>query len=126
MDTLAKAKRVAELALEKNAVDLVLMQVANLCSYTDVVIVCHGRSTRQVQTIVRHVAQEMKHAGLPGLTVEGVNEGLWALVDFGDIVFHAFHEPMRGYYDLEGIWPDAPRIAVEEAPARPAAPRSSR
>ncbi len=116
MNTLDKAQRVAQLALEKNAVDLVLLNVTNLCSYTDVVAVCHGRSTRQVQAIIQYVAQEMKHAKMPGLTIEGAAEGLWALADFGDVVLHVFHEPLRGYYDLEGIWPEAPRITVAEDP----------
>ena len=120
MNTTDKAQRIAQLALEKNAVDLVLLNVSNLCSYTDVVAICHGRSTRQVLTIVRHVAQEMKHEGSRGYAVEGEAEGLWALVDFGDVVLHVFHEPLRGYYDLEGIWPDAPRITVIEQRRPPA------
>jgi ribosome-associated protein len=52
----------------------------------------------------------MKRLGERALAIEGEREGLWGLLDFGDVVFHVFYEPMRPYYDLEGIWPDAPRI----------------
>lgn len=105
-----KMRRLAELAHDKSAVDLVFLSVSNLCSYTDVIAVCHGRSTRQVQTIAAHVAQEMKHAGERAMIVEGESEGLWVLLDFGDVVFHCFHEPMRSYYDIEGLYPDAQRL----------------
>lgn len=114
MDTIKKALRIASLALEKNAVDLVLLNATDLCSYTDAIAICHGRSTRQVQTIVRHVAAEMKREGAASLGVEGEAEGTWALLDFGDVVLHVFYESIRHYYDLESIWPDAPRLEVPE------------
>ncbi|HPM76222.1 MAG TPA: ribosome silencing factor [bacterium] len=110
MNTREKLRRLAELAQDKSAVDLVFLSVNNLCSYTDVIAVCHGRSTRQVQTIAAHIAQEMKRAGERPSIVEGESEGLWVLIDFGDVVFHCFHEPMRLYYDIEGLYPDAQRL----------------
>jgi ribosome-associated protein len=110
VDFLEKARHIARLTLDKNAVEPVLLHVTALCSYADVIVICHGRSTRQVQAIVDYVAFEMKKLGERVLAVEGANEGLWELADFGDVVLHVFYEPMRPYYDLEGIWPDAPRI----------------
>jgi ribosome-associated protein len=110
VEFIEKARQICRLAQDKNAVDPVLLHVTQLCSYADAIIVCHGRSTRQVQAILGHVVQEMKKAGEYALAVEGEREGLWGLVDYGDVVFHVFYEPMRPYYDLEGIWPDAARI----------------
>lgn len=114
MKSIEKARKVAALALEKNAVDLVLLNLTELCTYTDIVAICHGRSTRQVQTIVSHVKEQMKKEGERCYGMEGETEGLWVLADFGDIILHVFHEPMRSYYDLEGVWPDAARIPFEE------------
>jgi ribosome-associated protein len=113
VEFIEKAHQIATLALEKNAVDPVLKHVTKLCSYTDVVVVCHGRSTRQAQAIAGHVTAEMKKRGEYPLIVEGEKEGLWILADYGDVVLHVFHEPMRSYYDLEGIWPDAPSIDIQ-------------
>ncbi len=117
MDFNEKARHIAELALEKNAENLVLLHVTEFCSYADVIVICHGRSTRQVQTIVSHVSAQMKKHGEYTLAIEGDKEGLWVLADYDDVVFHAFFEPMRPYYDLEGIYPDAPQIDI--APAAP-------
>ncbi|NLH48247.1 MAG: ribosome silencing factor [Myxococcales bacterium] len=113
MEFIDKARQIANLALEKNAVDPVIMHVSNLCSYTDAIVICHGRSTRQVQAIVSHLTAEMKKRGEYAFIVEGEKEGLWALADYGDVIVHVFHEPMRSYYDLEGIWPDAPSIDIK-------------
>lgn len=117
MNTIDKARRIADLAIAKNAVDPVLLQVTELCSYTDIIAICHGRSTRQVQAIVQHVATEMKHEGVANYGIEGDGDALWVLVDFGDVVLHVFHEPMRAYYNLEGIYPDAERVEVADKAA---------
>ncbi len=110
MEFIEKAREISRLAQAKQAVDPIVLQVTNLCSYTDAIVICHGRSTRQVQAIVGHVLQEMKKTGQYAAAVEGEREGLWGLIDYGDVVLHVFYEPMRPYYDLEGIWPDALRI----------------
>lgn len=114
MDFITKARRIAALALEKNAVDPTLLHITELCSYTDVIVICHGRSTRQVRTIMANVVQEMKKEGLRAFAVEGEAEGMWVLADYGDVVLHVFYEAMRPYYDLEGIYPDAPKIDIEQ------------
>jgi len=113
LDYLEKARHLARLALEKQALKPVLLHVTNLCSYTDVVLICHGRSTRQVQTIAVSLQAEMKKLGVYADAVEGEKEGLWALLDYADVMVHVFYEPMRDYYDLEGIWPDAPRLTPD-------------
>lgn len=118
MDYIEKARCLARLALEKQALNPVLLHVTELCSYTDVVVICHGRSTRQVQTIAAYMQAEMKKQGVYADAVEGEKDGLWALLDYADVIVHVFYEPMREYYDLEGIWPDAPRLA-KDAPSTP-------
>jgi ribosome-associated protein len=91
-----------------------VMDVEKLCSYTDFIIVCHGTSARQVQAIITHVREEMKKKGVHPYGAEGEAEGQWIVLDYGDIVLHAFFKPTREFYNLEGIWPDARRAVAQE------------
>jgi ribosome-associated protein len=60
--------------------------------------------------IAEHVQLTLKKAGLKALSVEGKKEGHWVLLDYGNVVIHVFYDPVRSFYDLEGLWTDAPRI----------------
>jgi len=115
-DVRAFVERIHELALEKNGEDVVGIDVEGKCSYADALIICHGRSTRQVQSIASHISSSMKQEGKQALGVEGVAQGHWVLVDFAHVVVHVFYEPVRKYYDIEGIWPDAKRIEFNSKP----------
>ena len=99
--------------------------MAGRADYTDRFVICSASSERQVRAIAQSVLGKLKEAGQPPLGVEGLGGGAWVLVDLGDVVFHAFHGAARGYYDLEGLWADAPRISLEalgvEIPAEEAA-----
>jgi ribosome-associated protein len=92
----------------------VMLEVGNLTSIADYFIVAGGNSSRQVQAISRHLLRKMREKGLKPLGVEGEGEGQWILIDFGDVVIHLFYQPIREFYDLEGLWIDAPRILPEE------------
>jgi len=88
--------------------------VEGLCSYTDRFLICHGRSTKQVQAIAQNVKETLKKEyGVAPLGVEGMSDGRWVILDYGEAVVHIFYEPLREYYDLEGIWPDAKKIEVQ-------------
>lgn len=112
-DTLALTERIRRFASEKNAEKVVVLDVQGLCSYTDALIVCHGRSTRQAQTIADHIVASLKQEGDRALGVEGATQGHWILIDFADAVVHVFYEPVREFYDIEGIWPEAKKVAAE-------------
>ena len=104
------AHRAARIAQEKKAEDLVLLELERKVSYCDFFLVCSGRNRRQVRAIAETiVTQFKKELGVRALSVEGMESGRWVLLDFGDIVVHVFDEPLRGFYDLEGLWKDAPR-----------------
>jgi len=105
--TFAAAEKVAMLAKEKNAERVVMIDVDGLCSYTEAIIVCAGRSTRQVQAIADHIAKSMKQEGSGTIGIEGMEHGQWVLVDLNDVVVHVFYEPVREYYNIEHIWPEA-------------------
>jgi ribosome-associated protein len=94
----------------KKAENLVVLDVREMTSVADAFIICSGRSNRQVQAIAEYVQSELKKQHKKPLSVEGLAEGHWALLDYGDVIIHIFYEPVRLFYDLEGLWMDAGRI----------------
>jgi ribosome-associated protein len=96
--------------LGKKAMDLVVLDVRELSSIADVFIICSGRSNRQVMAIAEHIQVDLKKHGIRPLSVEGQKEGHWILLDYGHVIIHVFYEPVRSFYDLEGLWIDAKRI----------------
>lgn len=112
------ANLLAATALEKRALDLVILDMQELVDYTDIFVICSARNRRQVRAIadgIRSVAKA--DLGLYAKGVEGLDAGRWVLVDFGDVVVHIFDEALRGFYDLDGLWADAPRLPVPEVTA---------
>ncbi|HEX2675946.1 MAG TPA: ribosome silencing factor, partial [Polyangiales bacterium] len=84
--------------------------------YSDFVVVMSGRSDRQVNALGRNIEETVQEKiGARCLGIEGMPQGTWLLLDYGDVVVHIFHEDTRGYYDLETLWIDAARVPVESA-----------
>jgi len=100
-------------ALGKKAIGLVVLDVRELTSYADVFIICSGRSNRQVTAIAENIQVNLKKQKKRPLSVEGLKEGHWVLIDYGHVIFHIFYEPVRQFYDLEGLWTDADRIQTK-------------
>lgn len=98
--------------LGRKALDVVMLDVSQLTSLADTFIICSGRSNRQVTAIGDHVRTAMKKHHITPLSIEGLKEGHWVLMDYGDVVVHIFYDPVRRFYDLEGLWADAPRIST--------------
>ncbi len=94
----------------KKALDLVVLDVRELTSFSDIFIICSGRSNRQVSAIAEYVQVNLKKHDIKPLSVEGKKEGHWVLLDYGHVIIHVFYEPVRAFYDLEGLWIDAKRI----------------
>lgn len=107
------ALAIARAALDKKAEDVTVFDVRGLTSYADYFVVVTADSDRQASAIADHVEQTMKKQGVPKVGVEGYETGRWILVDYGDVVAHVMNRESRGFYDLEGLWADAPRFAVE-------------
>ena len=109
-----KALLLVSSALEKKACDLVLMEVRELSSIADYFMICSGRSDRQVQSIAQGIEENLHRAGESPLSVEGMNRGHWVLMDFADVIVHIFYQPVREFYDLDGLWGHAPRVELPE------------
>ena len=108
-----KVRRAARAALEKRAVDVVVLDVQGLSSVTDYFLVCSGKSTTHLQTISEAILDELKHDGVRPLHAEGVADSGWLLLDYGDVLMHVFLEDTRAYYALERLWGDAPSVPLD-------------
>jgi ribosome-associated protein len=101
-------------AFERKAMSITAIDVTNLTSYTDTILIIEGSSKRQVTSIAQHFIKYLKGLGIKAFGMEGVKEGDWALLDYGDIIIHIFGSQEKEFYDLEGLWADAPRIDLSE------------
>jgi ribosome-associated protein len=110
------AKKALELALDKKALEPVLLDVRGLCSFCNYQLVLSGRSDRQVDAIAEGIKTGLKVDDIRVIGAEGARTGQWALLDYGDFVVHVFLHSAREHYDLEGLWNDAPRVAIEVPP----------
>jgi ribosome-associated protein len=110
-----KAGFMAALALDKKADGLKILKVSEQTSYADYLVLCSAASERQAQAVARHIIDELRLAGLRPLGQEGMDQGHWVLLDYGEVVVHIFFEGARSYYDLDGFWVDAPSETIDEA-----------
>jgi len=122
-DTLSWIGIAAQAAVDKKAFDLVGLEVGELTSYADGLLLCSAASERQVGAIADEIIQRLKNAGSRPLHREGAGRSDWVLMDFGDFVVHVFTEDRRAYYGLDSFWGDAPRLDETTLGIdRPAAP----
>ena len=109
------ARRIAGAAMDKKAQDVIALDMRNVVSYTDFLVICTGNTERQTQAIEDAIYQELKHRDgtqvLPG-RVEGHSEGRWILMDYLDCVVHIFTPSARDYYRLETLWGEVPALEV--------------
>jgi len=102
--------------LDRKAMQVVALDMRELTSIADAFIICSGRSNRQVSAIAEHIERQLRGHKIKPLSVEGTAEGHWVLMDYGHVVIHVFFDPVREFYDLEGLWSDARRIPIPAAP----------
>jgi ribosome-associated protein len=112
-DGLDGAMRALALALDKKALEPVLLDVGQLCSFCNYQLVLSARSDRQVDAIADSIAIGLKAEGIRPIATEGARTGQWALLDYGDFVVHVFLHAAREHYDLEGLWNDAARVPID-------------
>ena len=114
MQATETVRLVVDYALDKKGSDLKVFDVRELSSLTDYIVLVSGRSDRQVQAIAENIRTEMKHKQevLP-LAVEGMDQGRWVLLDYGEVMVHVFQPAVREFYDLEGLWSEAPELELQ-------------
>ncbi len=97
-------------AFERKTESIVAIDVKEFTSYTDHIVIIEAGSHRQVTSIAEHLIKRLKAEKIKAIGIEGVKEGVWALLDFGDAIIHVFESEKKAFYDIEGLWAEAPRI----------------
>lgn len=111
------ASVVTAAASAKQAHDIVVLDVSGVLSITDLFVIASAANTRQVKAAVEEIERRAKQSlGAAPLHMEGFDELQWVLMDYGDVVVHVFLDEVRRVYDLERLWSDVPRLALEPAP----------
>ncbi|MGO8968600.1 MAG: ribosome silencing factor [Myxococcaceae bacterium] len=108
----ALARRAAELMVDKKALEVVLLDVRGMTSYADWFVLGSGESERQVSATAEYLREKLREEGFRTIGAEGFETGHWVLLDYGEVVVHLFSTEVRAFYDLDGLWVDAPKEKV--------------
>jgi ribosome-associated protein len=109
----ALVERIVSVASDRKAVDIRVLDVRGMVSYTDFFVICSGRSDRQAKAIHDAVHESLKGEGVLPRRVEGAREARWVLMDYLDAVVHIFTPDARSFYRLEQLWGEAPARTVD-------------
>ncbi len=101
--------------LDNKGERIVVLDMRGSSPVADFFIIAHGRSTRHVQGIANRMKRELGRKKIKCRSIEGEEEGKWILMDYDDVVVNLFYEPVRAFYDLEGLWVEAPRLVMTES-----------
>lgn len=108
------AKKIAQLMLDKKALDILLLDVRNITTLTDFFIICTSESDPQTRAISNHVEDELTEKGIKPWHIEGYEHLEWVLLDYVNIVAQIFSRDAREYYDFERLWADAKITKIKE------------
>jgi len=111
LTSLERAIQCAALALDKKALDVKILEIQRISTIADYLVLATGSSDKQTQAIAESIRQGLKKFGKP-LDIEGVKEGNWVIIDYGDVILHVFKEDMRRYYNLDDLWAAAPLVEI--------------
>jgi ribosome-associated protein len=101
-------------AESKKALDLRVLDLREVTSFTDYFLICTSGNSKQSQAISDEISRQLKETGEVPVSVEGYESGEWLLMDYGDFLVHIFSESARKYYDLERLWRHAKPVGLPE------------
>ena len=107
LEAVEVARKAAEAASEKQAIDIVMLDARQVCSFADYFVICTGDSNRQIEAVWQEINKVLKEQGIASHHSEGTAESGWVLLDFGDVVIHIFGIAERDYYQLDRLWDKA-------------------
>lgn len=113
----AESRRAVEIARaihDNKGEDIVVLDIRGMSAFADFFIIAHGRSTRHVEGIADKIRRSLRDKKIRCSGIEGETEAKWVLMDYDDCIVHIFYEPVRAFYDLEGLWADAPRLQWQD------------
>jgi ribosome-associated protein len=109
-----RARKCAELAFDKKAFDIRVLDISRVSSIADFLVIISGNSDRQNQAIADNIRIGLKKYGKI-TDIEGAREGMWIVMDYGDVLVHIFQDELRRRYDLDGLWGMASRLELPKA-----------
>jgi ribosome-associated protein len=112
----AEVAKAVRAALDKKAIDVVVLDLRHTAAFTDYFILCSGQTQRQVKAIADAVEEALRAAKIRPAHIEGYDRAEWVLMDFFTFIVHVFTPSMRAFYSLERLWGDAERIEVSDEP----------
>ncbi|MCD6287875.1 MAG: ribosome silencing factor [Candidatus Hydrogenedentes bacterium] len=112
LDTEQLVRRIAELAADKKAVDIVALDIRKTSTLTDYFVIMSGTSEMQVRAIATSVKETLKKENVRSIGADGTVAGHWIVIDYGDVIVHIFRDDTRAFYDLEGLWADSPKLEL--------------
>lgn len=98
------ARKIVDASLNRHASNILLLDVRDVCSFTDYFVLCNGESERQLQAISDEIDQVLSVEGVSTKRHQGNLNSGWLIIDAGDIVVHIFMPEVRDYYKLEDVW----------------------
>jgi ribosome-associated protein len=100
------ATKISEILSNKKGEDIVIIDISNKSIIADYYVIATGRSTPHVRTLAENLEEELDKIPLAPLRREGIRDGRWAVLDYGDVVVHIFNDESRLFYHLERLWSD--------------------
>jgi len=111
---LSQLEEAVHAAQDRKALELSILDLEKVCSFTSYFLICSGTSTRHAQAICDAIAEKLKQQGLKPAHIEGYSQAEWILMDYLTFIVHIFLERARHFYDLERLWKNAPRLPIPE------------
>jgi ribosome-associated protein len=108
------AVKAAEIAIDKKANDTLVLQLKDLSTIADYLVICSGDNPAQVKAIADAIDEHFSKQKIPRLGREGMEFARWVLIDYGDFIVNIFNEDTRAFYELEKMWIDAPRVPLKK------------
>lgn len=106
------ARAIVDIAEEKKASNIVLLDIRNVSIIADYFVICSGNTERQVKAIAKDIEENLDKKDVHPRAKEGIDQGRWALLDYGDVIVHIFAPVEREYYRLEKLWSNAQTVLV--------------
>jgi ribosome-associated protein len=108
LEAIDLARKIVDIASDKQAVDIVLLDTRDICSFADYFVICTGESSRQLKAIIDAISEQLKLENIRPMHEEGTSDSGWVLLDYGAVIVHIFDSFQRDYYQLEKFWKNAP------------------
>lgn len=113
MNSLEKAKKIGEILDRKKGEDISILNVSGITSITDFYVIVTAKNTVHAKTLCDEIEEQLKKLNISPRNIEGYQSAMWILMDYENVIVHVFYEETRKFYDLERLWADAERIAID-------------